>query len=456
MPRFTKSTQVAAPAAEVFAWHERPGAFERLAPPWETVRVVERHGSIHDGDQLIMEMGTPPATIRWVAEHRDYRPGESFCDVQVSGPFARWEHTHRIEAIDETTSTLIDEIDYEFPMGALGNLAAGKFTRSRLERMFRYRHTTTAGDIATHTRNRSHEGMKILVSGSNGLLGSALIPFLSTGGHSVTPLLRSAGKSNAGPSWDPARGEIESDKVENFDAVVHLAGESIAEGRWTEAKKKRILDSRVEGTKLLASTLASLKNPPKALICASAVGYYGDRGDEEMSEDSGRGSDFLSVVCEAWENAAGAARDAGIRVVHLRFGVVLSARGGALTKMLLPFKLGVGGVIGSGDQYVSWIALDDAIGCILHALTNETLEGPVNAVAPNPVTNHQLTKVLGSVLSRPTLLPLPAFAAKIALGEMADELLLSSTRVAPRRLLESGYSFRFSDLKDALQHETGT
>jgi len=453
MARFTKSTPLPAPAAFAFAWHERPGAFERLTPPWEPVRVVERHGGIRDGDRLTLEMGRWPASIRWVAEHRDYRAGERFRDVQVRGPFARWEHTHRLEADGENRCVLVDDIEYDLALGGLGSAVAGSFARQRLERMFRYRHTVTAQDIGTHWRHAGGAPMKILVSGSTGLVGGTLVPFLTTGDHSVVRLVRKP--SEQGIRWDPDKGEIESGKLEGFDAVVHLAGENIAGGRWTAARKERIRDSRVKGTRLLAEALAGLAKKPKVLVCASAIGFYGDRGDRVLDEAASAGEGFLSDVCVEWEKAAEPAAEAGIRVVHLRFGVVLAADGGALAKMLLPFKLGFGGVLGSGDQYMSWVTVDDAVGMIHFAIENEALVGPVNGVAPNPVTNREFTHTLGKVLSRPTLLPVPAFGARLALGEMADELLLSSTRVVPARLLRSGYSFRFAQLEDALRHILG-
>lgn len=453
MARFTKSTPLAAPAAFAFAWHERPGAFERLTPPWEPVRVVKRRGGIRDGDRLVMEMGRWPASIRWVAEHRDYRPGESFRDVQVRGPFARWEHTHRFEAAGENRCVLVDDIEYDLPLGRLGNAAGGTFARRRLERMFRYRHAVTAQDIDTHWRHAGGDPMKILVTGSTGLVGGTLIPFLTTGDHKVVRLVRDP--SEQGIRWDPDKGEIESAKLEGFDAVVHLAGENISGGRWTAARKQRIRDSRVKGTRLLAEALAGLAKKPKVLVCASAIGFYGDRGDRVLDEAASAGEGFLSDVCVEWEKAAEPAAEAGIRVVHLRFGVVLAAGGGALAKMLLPFKLGFGGVLGSGDQYMSWLTVDDAVGMIHFAIENEALVGPVNGVAPNPVTNREFTNTLGKVLSRPTLFAVPAFGARLALGEMADELLLSSTRVVPARLLRSGYSFRFADLEDALRHILG-
>ncbi len=298
--------------------------------------------------------------------------------------------------------------------------------------------------------------MKILISGSTGLVGAALTPFLTAGGHQVTRLTRS--EPAAGETairWDPMGGALDVDKLEGFDAVVHLAGENIAAGRWNEERKQRIRDSRVKGTRLLAESLARLKTRPKVLVCASAIGYYGERGDQIVNEDSAAGSGFLPEVCREWEAACEPARQAGIRVVNLRIGVVLSRHGGALAKMLTPFKLGVGGRVGGGRQYFSWIALDDLVGVIHHVLVNEGLRGPVNAVAPRPVTNRELTKTLGRVLWRPTLLPMPAFAVRLLFGEMGNDLLLGSTRVEPARLLASGYAFRFGELEAALRHVLG-
>ncbi len=298
--------------------------------------------------------------------------------------------------------------------------------------------------------------MKVLLSGSSGLVGSALVPFLTGGGHEVVRLVRSEpGRETSEVRWDPEAGEINKAGLEGVDAAVHLAGESIAAGRWTAARKARILESRVKGTQLLAESLAGLEAPPKALVSASAVGYYGDRGEEALTEDSGSGSAFLSEVCRQWEAATEPAARAGIRVVNLRFGVILASAGGALPRLLTPFRLGVGGRLGSGKQFMSWIALDDVVGAILHALTTETIQGPVNAVAPQSVTNREFTKTLGRILGRPTLFPMPACAARLAFGEMADELLLASQRVEPAKLLASGYRFRFPDLESALRHLLG-
>ena len=273
--------------------------------------------------------------------------------------------------------------------------------------------------------------MKILVSGASGLVGSSLCARLAEDAHDVTRLVRRSADGPGEVAWNPAEGQLDAGAISGTEAVVHLAGENIAAGRWNDALKRRILESRTQGTGLIAKTLAGLEAPPKVLVSASAIGYYGDRGVEELHEDSAPGEGYLSEVCQAWEAAAQPAIDAGIRVVFLRIGVVLSPDGGALKKMLLPFKLGLAGNLGNGQQYMSWISLPDLVGVIVHALENDALSGPVNAVAPEPVTNAAYTKALGRVLRRPTIFPMPAFAAKAAFGEMADALLLASTRVIP-------------------------
>ena len=294
--------------------------------------------------------------------------------------------------------------------------------------------------------------MRILVSGSHGLVGMALLPALAGKGHQVVRLVRGLSvAAGSEVSWDPEGGRLDPASLGGFEGVVHLAGESIAAGRWSESRKARIRESRVKGTRLLAEALTALPQPPRVFISASATGYYGDRGEEMLVEESPRGVGYLPEVCRAWEAATEPAARIGIRVVSLRFGVILSPAGGALAKMLFPFKMGAGGILGSGRQYLSWISLEDAVGSILHALATSPLRGPVNAVAPLPVTNAEFTKTLGRVLRRPTVLPMPAFALRLAFGEMADVLLLASTRVEPKRLLASRYPFRHTELEGALQ-----
>lgn len=294
--------------------------------------------------------------------------------------------------------------------------------------------------------------MKILISGSHGLVGTALIQSLGLDGHDIFRLVRHAPSSETEIEWSPERYSIALARLEGFDAVVHLAGESIAEGRWTDAKKKQIRESRVKGTRLLGDALANLSSPPKTFVCASAIGYYGDRGDEILTEASAPGNDFLAGVCVEWEKATALASEKGIRVVNCRFGIILDVKGGALKKMLPPFRMGVGGKIGSGKQWMSWIALDDVVRGIKFALANDLIGGPVNFVAPAPVTNARFTKTVGKVLSRPTLFPIPAFGVRLLFGEMADALLLSSQQVAPTVLQTSNFLFQYSQLESALRH----
>jgi uncharacterized protein (TIGR01777 family) len=293
--------------------------------------------------------------------------------------------------------------------------------------------------------------MDVVVTGSSGLIGTALGRALSGAGHRMIPMVRSAASGDA-VHWDPDGGAIDAGALEGVGAVVHLAGEGIGARRWNDEHKARVKESRVRGTTLLAETLAKLAKPPKELLSGSAVGFYGDRGDEVLTESSRPGDGFLAELCVAWEAAAAPAREAGIRVSHLRTGIVLSGLGGALPKMLTPFKLGVGGKLGSGLQWMSWIALDDEVGAIVHLLGDDAASGPVNLTAPNPATNVDFTRELGHALGRPTVLPVPKIALKLLLGgEMAQELLVGGQRVLPTRLLDSGYTFAHPELPDALK-----
>jgi hypothetical protein len=297
--------------------------------------------------------------------------------------------------------------------------------------------------------------MRVAITGSSGLIGSALAPSLTGGGHQVFRLVRGVVPGANCIRWDPSSGVRDLTLLEGMDGVVHLAGENIAGGRWTERRKAEIRRSRVEGTRRLVEAFGRLGRPPKVLVVASAIGFYGDRGGEVLTEESPAGHDFLAQVCREWEAAAAEAGKLGMRVVSPRFGIVLSPDGGALQKMLLPFRMGAGGRVGSGEQYWSWIALEDVVGAIQHALAGDALTGPVNVVAPAPVTNAEFTRVLARVLRRPAIAPLPAIAARLMLGEMADALLLASARVVPKRLQETSYQFRFPELEGALRHLLG-
>lgn len=291
--------------------------------------------------------------------------------------------------------------------------------------------------------------MKILIAGSTGLIGKRLTDDLIASGHTVVPLVRY--RDQEGIYWQPKKGILDPASIEGFDAVINLAGDNISTGRWTEQKKQRIRDSRVLTTRTLAEALAQLKKPPKVWINGSAIGYYGDGNDKIFDETSPAGKSFLAIVCDEWETATKAASDAGIRVVMLRTGIVLTPNGGALQRMLTPFQLGLGGVLGNGRQYMSWISLEDEIRVIQFCLNNDKISGPVNAVSPSPITNRAFTKTLGRVLHRPTILPVPKFVIKIIFGEMGQELLLSSTRAVPKKLEANGYQFVHSDLEKTLK-----
>jgi hypothetical protein len=451
-----RSVELPVTAEEAFAWHDRPGALERLIPPWERVEVLQRSGGIADGGRVTLRVHVGPAAFRWVAYHRDYQPGRRFVDEQMEGPFRRWVHVHDFEPVTPGSSRLTDRIELVLPGGAPGGLAGGAMIRRRVERMLAYRHALLPSDLAAHALYRDAPRLHIAVTGASGLLGRTLVPFLTTGGHRVVTVSRRArGPDQIG--WNPDGGNLDPSALEGLDAAVHLAGEPIGV-RWTAARKRRIRESRTRGTRLLAETLARLPRPPRVLVSASAVGIYGNRGDTMLTEDTPPDEarpDFLVEVAREWEAATEPARSAGIRVVHLRFGIVLSPAGGALGRMLPPFRLGLGGPLGSGQQWVSWIAIDDAVGAVHHSVMAESLAGPVNATAPEPVTGRALARTLGRVLGRPALLAAPGPALRLAFGEMAQAALLGSQRVLPTRLLASGYRFRYPSLEPALRFVLG-
>ncbi len=443
MHTFVQRVNLPVSAEEACAWYERPGALERLIPPWESVKIMRRTGGIADGARVELLVHVGPFPLVWLIEHRDYQPGCQFRDLALRGPFAYGDHLHRFEPGGPTWCVREDKIQYALPGGAVGEWLTAAYVERQLRRVFRYRDDTTVHDLALHACYAARPRMKIAVSGSSGLVGSALTPFLTTGGHQVRPIRRCSATECF---WE----ETELDA----DAVVHLAGENIS-GRWTPDKKRRIRSSRVEGARALCQWISKQKCPPKVLVCASASGYYGHRNQELLDEQSSPGESFLAETTQAWEKAAAEIQEQGIRLVLLRFGIILSPRGGALARMLPPFRCGLGGRVGDGRQYWSWISIDDVLGAIYQALMTEALTGPVNAVAPQPVTNAEFAAILGEVLHRPAVFPLPAAAVKAVFGEMGNELLLSSARVVPKQLLASGYRFRHPGLAAALRHLLG-
>jgi hypothetical protein len=454
---FNARSRMPVGATELFTWHSREGAFERLQPPWEAVQVLERSGEgIQEGARVSVRVHVGPLPMTMVARHTRYVEGSLFQDEQESGPFAKWVHTHRMWPEPPSSSVLEDEIEYAPPVGPLGRAFGGGMIRRRLERMFAYRHAVTRADLARHAAFASQGPQTIAVTGASGLVGTSLVPFLTTGGHAVRKLVRGKGSLGRGEvAWAPDKGELDVAALEGVDAVVHLAGAPIASQRWTPEFKNVIRQSRLQGTRTLCEGLARMQRKPRVLVSASAIGYYGDRGEEVLTESSPPADDFIAGVCREWEEATAPARDAGIRVVNLRIGVVLDARDGALAKLLPPFKLGGGGPVGSGKQYWSWVSLEDLIGLIHFSLFNPEVRGPVNAVAPGSMRQADLAKTLGKVLSRPAFLPMPAAALRAAMGEMGDSLLLFSAHVKPEAALRHGYTFLHPELEGALRFTLG-
>lgn len=448
---FERRSEIPVSARELQEWHLRPGAFSRLNPPWEEASVVESPGALTDGAVAVIDVGPKPFSIRWIAEHELIENG--FIDSQTKGPFSFWVHRHLFQPKDDSASELIDSIRYRLPLGWLGEIGGGKLVEKKLDRMFRYRHEITRCDLVRAKENPAPRSLSILVTGSTGLIGSALCGFLETQGHRVLRVTRSP-RSAEEIRWNPQDGTIDLPKDVEIDAVIHLAGSNVADGRWSEEKKREILESRVLGTQLLAKTMAERDQPPSVFVSASGSGFYPLDG-EEHDESSDQGYHFLAQVCSAWEDGTAVAEAAGIRVVLARIGVVLTPAGGALQKMLPIFRSGLGGVVGKGDRMMSWISFDDVLD-ILHRATWETeWKGPLNLTAPKPVSHHEFFHTLAQVLRRPCLVPSPEFAIRALFGEMADETLLADLAVIPDKLTKSGYTFRYPDLTGALCHLLG-
>jgi len=431
------SSVVDHPVETVFAWHERPGALGRLLPPWLPISVLEEAGSLADGTAVVRL----PGGLRWVARHSGYDPPRGFVDDLVSLPL-RWHHVHTFEAEGPTRTRVTDTVSTPVPA-------------SYLAAMFVYRHRQLRGDLDSLAALHGFdpEARTVAVTGSSGLVGTALCHFLATGGHRVVRLVRRPARDRGERRWDPLSPDPAA--FEDVDAVVHLAGASIA-GRFSERHKAEIASSRIEPTRRLADALVSAGRPA-VLVAASAIGYYGpDRGDELLDETSTRGRGFLAGVVADWEAATEGAAAAGLRVVTVRTGLVLSARGGLLQLLRPLFGAGLGGRVGSGRQWQSWIDLDDLTDIYARAIADRGLAGPLNAVAPEPVRNLELTATLAQLLRRPTVLPVPRAAIAAVIGtEGADELACASQRVVPRRLEEAAFRFRRPRLEASLRHQLG-
>jgi len=457
MHTFRHRIELDHPVETVFAWHGRPGAFQRLAPAWAKVRLLAATGGIERGGRVTLELRKGPARLRWELAHTHFEENRLFVDEQVAGPFAGWRHEHQFEALAPNRCALTDVVTWQAPLGTLGSRLGEGFMQRSLRRLFLFREARLRGDLELHRRLAQARGadappLNVAITGATGLIGTELANLLTAGGHTV----RRISRGRAGDiRWDPAAQEIEAAKLEGLDAVVHLAGEPIGNGRWTARKKLAVHRSRKAGTLLLARTLAGLAARPAVFVSGSAVGYYGDRGDELLPETAAPGAGFLADVCLAWERATDPAQAAGIRTVRLRTGMVLSAAGGALPAMRLPFQFGAGGRLGSGRQYMPWIDIDDELGLCLHAIASASVHGAMNAAAPEPLQNGEFSTVLGRVLRRPALLPVPDLAIRILLGEMGEALLLQGQRAIPAKALATGYAFLRPDLQESLRTQLG-
>lgn len=444
------------PAGCLWEWHTRPGAFDRLSPPWERVRVKDAGDQLRDGERITLELRKGPLRLDWIAQLEDVRPGEEFTDRQIKGPFARWVHRHRFVPDGPDSSILVDEIDYALPGGPPARLILGGFAESKLRGLFRYRHAVTQTDLLRYFSSPPPlpgSAGRILVTGASGLIGQALLPLLQTLGYTTATLSRAPREPSAF-AWNPDAGEIDKRALDGVDAVVHLAGENIAGGRWTTARRRRILESRQRGTRLIAEAVAGRSSPP-VFISMSGINRYPADGKLRAESSSETGNGFLASVCREWEAATAVAAAAGARVVILRAGVVLSPAGGALAKMLPAFLFGLGGPIGSGRQQMSWIGLEDLIDIIVRAIREPTWSGVFNAVAPQCLSQRDFARVLGQVVGRPAFAPLPSAVVRLLFGQMGEETLLADLAVEPERLRRAGFVFRHPNVETALPHLLG-
>lgn len=457
MHQFKYVSRIPVPPAEVFRWHLREGTLRRLIPPWKDIDVDLDEGVV-EGGKTAFRIHLGGIALRWIAEHVEVSQGHlRFRDRQIKGPFGKWEHTHQVTGDNEHSSALEDDIQYSLPWWSFGLGLANRLVRKRLSRQFRYRHKTTLNDLVLHRKYAFDRPLRIVVSGSSGFIGSQLVNFLAAGGHEVFRLgHHEMPLSHNEIMWDVMQGSTDLERLEGMDAVVHIAGESVLSPRWSQQKKMDIIESRVRGTAHLAKALASLSEPPRTFLSASAIGFYGNRGTEILDETSTPGDDgFLSAICQDTEAASLYAEQAGIRTVQLRTGIVLSPFGGILNPLLVPFKLGLGGRYGGRHQYLSWIGLDDVLGAIYHLISDESIEGPVNLTSPNPVTMTEFARTLGRALSRPVMVNMPPWLVRVLLGEVADDAALMSVRAIPNRLQATGYEFLHPTLDGMLRHALG-
>lgn len=430
------------------------------------MNLIDQKGGINNGAISVFRINVGPITFKWVAKHFGYIHNLQFQDKMIKGPFKKWVHTHSFISQGQNQCIIEDKIEYMPRFGKIGSKILQKRMQNYLNQLFLYRSRILVNDLFLE-KITQEKGKRILISGSHGLIGSSLIPLLtSIGRHKISRLVRKVKNNNMDllPEtnkedkksifWDPQYNKLDPYELEGFDIIIHLAGENIF-GRWTDTKKQRIFDSRVGSTKLLSDSLTKLSHPPSLLICASAIGYYGDRPNEYLTEDSNPGKGFLSEVCQKWEKATKEATEIGIRVVNTRFGVVLTPKGGILQKLLSPFKLGLGITIGNKDQYISWVSIEDVIKSIFYSITNTSIKGPINIVSPNPVTNLEFSDILKKIFNPKLSMSISQNIPKLIFGEMSKEVLSTNTYVIPKKLVSTDYKFFSSELEDSLRFLLG-
>ncbi len=471
---FTYHSTYPCSAKELYLWHSREGALQRLLPTWQKIKIIKQSGGtggesggISEGAEVALQIAEPlpflsflpiALPLTFAARHTKAEPYSFFQDRQERGVFQFWQHNHYITETKDGCE-LKDEISYTLPLHNLLPRFIHRQVAQKLEAMFAFRANRLAADITLHKRLNLDQ-KQILISGAGGSVGSELLPLLTTAGHRVWRLVRRQVQGEQEIFWNPATGEIDLSSLPPLDAVIHLGGESIGMARWSKAKKKRILESRTESTKTLVKAICALPVPPKVFLCASASGYYGefcgfDTDGRLPGEESAAGTNFIAAVCKAWEKEADMAAQAGIRTVKLRFAVGLTPQWGALQQMLATSFAGVVRSLGGGSQQMGWVAVEDMAAAILHCMATSDIAGAVNIAAPAPASNAEFHRVIAKVIKKPMLPSLPASLIKLIYGEIADEMLLADCAISPQKLIDSGFSFRHSELEGALRAMLG-
>lgn len=439
---FSAAIDVPVSREELFDWHAGDGALERLLPPFQRVKIRRAAEAMKEGETVVLRLRTGPFFKDWVARLEEVSPPAYFVDVQEKGPFGAWRHEHHMEALGETRSRLEDKVRWRLPMGLERIGPLRKRTEAELRRLFAFRHRRMNEDLDRRRRWGTGEGKRVLISGASGLIGARLAAYLRTLGFHVAGLTRGAVR-DGWIHWDPAQGVLAPDDLEGWDALIHLAGEPIADGRWTTERKRRIRESRIASTRLLVDRMRAAKRPPKVFLCASGVNFYAAE------------TTFLQKVCLEWEAEAVRAEEAGIRTIRMRTGIVLDPAGGALAKMLPAFRLGLGGPIGSGGQGFPFIGMDDLLDLYYRGIQDEQMNGAIDALSPGAGDQRSFSRVLGRVLRRPAFLPLPATVVKILFGEMGKETLLADLPSGPENPPPSDHPFRHAGAEDCLRFLLG-